>query len=247
MNKKFLENLIETKTEAIEDSERELHDIEQEIEELKDNAEYIKTQLGLDKLELNTLNNKFKYITGKDVPDYIRKFNLVSIYAETSSETRPIITNVAIYDTYMMACNGYYAVRFKCESIPDNLKNTLVNWEKINELKPSNEFSINDYVTFLDSMFKEYKEKSKTNFKITAEAFINSKVNDTDKDESDRPHSLYNPNGNIIGLNRDYLNLCLIPFGDDEFTVYFTDKNSPILFEKGDYEVILLPVKFLEK
>lgn len=226
-----LEDAYNTALDESETLEMRLEELENEMQYTEKQIKTLKNQIINVKKESNEMEDTFN-----------NNFIKASLFA-CEDPLRDRIYGVNLTENKIMATDGTKGIIIKCVCIPDNLKNTRINWYardnfEDNIIAPEEKFY--DFEQFLK---KCKKAKKYTIDKINSHNFFKMfNAKNTSKYETLKQIELSHEELKIL-FNKELLDLALMCMGDKEFTVYLADDKSPMILEHDEISTIIMPMR----
>lgn len=234
LQKKYaiLNDEYDSLTEQIEDLENEQEIVGSKMETIEDELKALKNRL---------INEKTEELNIETDDPFVRDFITASYFCNKYPE-RPVLSCVNVTNNELQAVDGYKAIKIKNSNIPEELKGKLIKWEARENFKdyilenPHGEFIELDrvYPKHEDCTFKlenlttnEFYDKSNVKFH---QNYYGGTIMTMQTDVT-------------IGINKEYLEMALLPFKGETFNMYSGSPVEPIVFENEHKSVLILPIR----
>lgn len=226
---------ISSQLEQLDELEQEYSDLETEIQQ-KENA--IKKGK---KLFYEASRSLDTFTGDKFTDDFIK-----ASYFASKEDVRPYLNYIKITGNQLIAIDGYRAIIIKNTNIPDELKNTFIKWHVRNNFKNYIEAPDDRYPDVI-KIFEDIKKLNKKIAKVKASDFYSLlNVHDAKNQKGFTCDvAILDIKDIKMALNKEYLDIALMCFGDSEFDVYLSDSFSPIKLENENISEVVLPIKIM--
>lgn len=227
-----LEDAYNTALDESETLEMRLEELENEMQYTEKQIKTLKNQIINVKKESNEMEDTFK-----------NNFIKASLFA-CEDPFKKTFYSVNLTKNKIMATDGIKGIIIKCDCIPDNLKNTRINWYARDNFE-DNIIAPEEKFYDLEQYLKKCKKAKKysvdnvnsNNFSKTFNAAKH--VNEYESLEQIR---LSHEEMKIL-FNKELLDLALMCMGDKNFTAYLTDDKSPLMLEHDEVSTIIMPMR----
>ena len=218
---------------------KERDSIEIEIFSLEQQIKYYKNRLlNLSQLmphDISTYGEFYKY------------FILASFFAERSEiadEGKDAFQYVYITNDELMATDRFKGIIIKCESIPDDVKNSKIKWDVRSNYAENINRELEEFPDLKGIIEKARSVYKKVPAPVTAKDFYST------FDELEQEEDFYRTCVKLkiadvkIAFNKEYLDTALMCMSEDPFYVYIKDSTSGILMESEEKSIVVMPVRW---
>lgn len=215
----------------IDDLEEKKDSVGCEIDDLDRAIEKIKEQIRSSVL--------YSFSEDKFTNDFIK----ASYFALKDDDTREYFRCVYIADEELMATDSYRGIIIKCDVIPEQIKNSLIQWD-IRESFKKYKKEIDGKYPDLKGIIQKIRDTHKKVMEdIKATDFYTVvEMQPIPTDEEMELVSIQCAEFKVI-LNKRYLDEALICFSGESFSIHMKDEKSPILLESGNISVAIVPLR----
>lgn len=239
-------NRLEENTTKYENVESEISELSNYLLRLEDEHNTItkeikKIEKKLSDVELAKIDN---LLTGDEFRDAFIK---CSYFCKKYCTENELYQYVIITKDFLLALDGYKALKVQCNSIPDKLKNTLIKWDVRANFKDNIEDSINkDLIeltcTNIDEIITKVKNFNDNIINCTLEELKSKYLVEIKNDEP--ATLLFKYKENSVGLNKEYYNILSVVFRNEKATIYYPKTPyAPLLINNKNQLAILMPIK----
>lgn len=219
-------------TEEIEDLETERENIGSKMELIEDELKTLKDRL---------INEKTEKLNIETADPFVRDFITASYFCNKYPE-RPVLSCVNVTNNEIQAVDGYKAIIIKNSNIPEELKGKLIKWEARENFKDHILKSPHGDFIELDKVYPKHEDCTFKLENLTTNEFYD-KLNVKFR-ENYYGGTIMTMNTNVtIGINKEYLEMALLPFKDETFNMYSGSPVEPIIFENEHKSVLVLPIR----
>lgn len=224
----------------------EYDSLTERIEDLQSDQEIVGSKMKDIEDELKTLkyrmiNEKIEELNIETDDPFVRDFILASYFCDKNFE-RPALSCVNVTNDELQAVDGYKAIRIKNKSIPDELKGKLIKWDARENFEnyileePHGEF------IKLDKVYPKHEDCTFKLENLTTDVFYD-RLNVKFLEEHWSGTIMTMQTDVTIGVNKEYLEMALLPFKGEAFNIYCGTPVEPILLENENKSVLLLPIR----
>lgn len=219
-------------TEEIEDLETERENIGSKMELIEDELKTLKDRL---------INEKTEKLNIETDDPFVKDFIIASYFCNKYPE-RPVLSCVNVTNNEIQAVDGYKAIIIKNPNIPEELKGKLIKWEARENFKDYILESPHGKFIELDKVYPKHEDCTFKLENLTTNEFYD-KLNVKFR-ENYYGGTIMTMNTNVtIGINKEYLEMALLPFKDEIFNMYSGSPVEPIIFENEHKSVLVLPIR----
>ncbi|HHV37871.1 MAG TPA: hypothetical protein GXX70_00050 [Tepidimicrobium sp.] len=153
--------------------------------------------------------------------------------------------HIRITNSRLVGSDGYRAISIKCDSIPENLKNTYIRWDVRNNFtenaNPTSIVGASNYLKTLDKLMQQYNDNK---ILLINESKFKEMFYHESRKQSDKNIIILKLLGVKVAFNQDYLETMLRAFKNMDIEVYCPECwHEPIMIRSQYQSALLLPMR----